>query len=316
MNYSVQILVSTCFYERLDVLLILVEKFHRQDHELVELLWRNGQVVLHSQTQRKQSPATNESKQVQRHDQTMLRNGGSCGNWSHLIQDEDTISWIQYPLDDDSLDKEFGSNLFMEFPPNDPIQPEKPARNYEEGKSVATLQQPVFKHLGTPEFNGNPMPPPKFPAPGSIQQNSIPGKIINFSSFSLPGRNNLGSCKPQLGGKGPGNMAAQGGDSKECSVMTAGLSHCGSNQVVNEADLSLFSSRDNVPRMVSQADGKQTETFEPTVTSSSGGGSGSSFGRTYKQSTDSKSHKRKGREAEESECQSEVLILFLNSRPF
>ncbi|XP_034702447.1 transcription factor PIF4-like [Vitis riparia] len=295
-----------------------------QEHELVELLWRNGQVVLHSQTQRKSGLAPNESKQVQKHDQTMLRNGGSCGNWSNLIQDEESISWIQYPLDD-SLDKEFCSNLFMELPPNDPVQPEKPVRHSEQEKSVPNVvpssQQPIFKHLGSPEFPGNPMPPPKFQVPGSVQQNCSSGgfgKIVNFPNFSFPGRTNLGSSKAQLGGKGSGNMA-QGGDAKEGSVVTVGLSHCGSNQVVNEADLSRFSSsgvgtgclssghvKDNVPRIVSQGDRRQTETLEPTVTSSSGGGSGSSFGRTYKQSTDTNSHKRKGREAEESECQSEA----------
>lgn len=290
---------------------------------------------MHTQTQRKQGFAPNESRQVQKHDQTMIRNGGSYGNWSNLTQDDDTISWIQYPLDD-SLDKEFCSNLFMELQSNDhPVQPEKPVRNSEEGKYipnvVSTSQQPSLNHLGGAEFAGNPMPPPKFQAPaGSVQQNSNPaafGKIVNFSNFSLPGRNSLGSCRPQLEGKGSGNMAqgvVGGGDGKECSIMTAGLSHCGSNQVVNEADFSLFSSsgggvggadrclssgpanKDNVLRMVSQGTGRQTETLEPTVTSSSGGGSGSSFGRTYKQSTDTKSLKRKGREAEESECQSEV----------
>ncbi|RVW31167.1 Transcription factor PIF5 [Vitis vinifera] len=251
-----------------------------QEHELVELLWRNGQVVLHSQTQRKSGLAPNESKQVQKHDQTMLRNGGSCGNWSNLIQDEESISWIQYPLDD-SLDKEFCSNLFMELPPNDPVQPEKPVRHSEQEKSVPSSQQPIFKHLGSPEFPGNPMPPPKFQVPGSVQQNCSSGgfgKIVNFPNFSFPGRSNLGSSKAQLGGKGSGNMA-QGGDAKEVALAP----------VVYLQGMS----RENVMRIVSQGDRRQTETLEPTVTSSSGGGSGSSFGRTYKQSTDTNSHKRK-----------------------
>lgn len=251
----------------------------------MELLWRNGQVVLHSQTQKKPGTAPNQTRPFEKHDQTMLKHGGSCGNWNNLIQEEEeSISWIQCPMED-TLEKELCSNLFIELPPHDPIQSDKLVRHSEEE---------------------NPMPPPKFQVGGSVQHNCCSpggfGKIVNFSNFSLPLKHNLGS---------------RGGDAKEGSVITVGLSHCGSNQVGTEGDLSLFSSsgvgtgclssghvKDNVMGLVSQQDKRQTETLEPTVTSSSGGGSGSSFGRPCKQS----GSKRKGREAEDSECQSEVLL--------
>ncbi|KAK9284423.1 hypothetical protein L1049_023595 [Liquidambar formosana] len=299
------------------------------DHELVELLWRNGQVVLHSQTHRKPGPNPNESRPVQKHDQPTLRGSGSHGYSSNLDQYDETVSWIHYPLED-SLEKEFCSNFFMELPSSDPIEANKPIKQFEDDKLikfsasnstnlVASSQQPVFKHSVGPEFPGNPMPPPRFQIPDSALQNPNSGgfgKVVNFSQFSVGG--DLGSSNGQFRGKEPENVAQ--GEVKECSVMTIGSSHCGSNQVGNELSrvsssncagttgLSSGPVKDNACKIMPQCERGQTEMLEPTGTSSSGG-SGSSFGRTCKQSTGINSHKRKGKYAEDSECQSETAEL-------
>ncbi|OMO68095.1 hypothetical protein COLO4_29895 [Corchorus olitorius] len=107
--------------------------------------------------------------------------------------------------------------------------------------------------------------------------------------------------------------------------MTVGSSYCGSNQVRNDVDfsrgssngfgttttgLSAGTSKDDAGKAIVQNEGAKTETIEPTTVTSSSGGSGSSFDRTGKQSTGAiSSHKRKSRDGEDSECQSEAAEL-------
>ncbi|CAB4304435.1 unnamed protein product [Prunus armeniaca] len=219
------------------------------DHELVELLWRNGQVVLHSQTHRKPSPnPPNEARQVQKQDQQTIRVGGLYGNSSNLTQDEDT------------------EEKFAKFGASDTPH------------LVSTAPQPNVK--------------------------------------SPAGKGDRGSSRGKIGGKESGNLTQ--GEVKECSVMTVGSSYVGSNQVLNDLDVSRASSNcdgttglsvgpfyDNVQKMMPQSETGKTDTLDPTPTSSSGG-SGSSFGRGGKRSNVVNSNKRKGRDAEDSECQSEA----------
>nr|WIE96086.1 basic helix-loop-helix transcription factor [Loropetalum chinense var. rubrum] len=131
------------------------------EHELVELLWRNGQVVMQSQTHRKA----------------------------------------------------------------DPIQSNKPIKQFQNDKSIK-----FSNDIPNPNSAGNPMPPPRFQISDSTLQNPNSGggigKVVNFAKSS--GRvGDLGSCS----GKG---------EVRECSVMTVGSSHCGSNQIGNEGASSLL----------------------------------------------------------------------------
>ncbi|KAJ4980490.1 hypothetical protein NE237_031327 [Protea cynaroides] len=296
------------------------------DQELVELLWRNGQVVLQSRTNRKPCLIANDSKQVQKTDQSILKGPGSFANSSCLIQEDETASWIQYPLED-SLEKEF-SDFFYEFPTTNPSEVYKPVKQFESDKyvkfgvaeenSALRSQQPVFKKSNDPSLSEIPMPPPILQVPASHQQDpnlGEIGRIVNFSHFSKPIKANLGSSKGLIGEQGKENVTrGQVGDS---SAMTIGSSHCSSNHIANEANLSRFSSngvgatrvlpgpvKGDVRKVFTQSDSARIGPLEPTVTSSSGG-SGSSFGRAGKQSTSTPSNKRKGRDADESECQSE-----------
>ncbi|KAM1010609.1 hypothetical protein ACFX2C_046066 [Malus domestica] len=304
------------------------------DHELVELLWRNGQVVLNSQTHRKPSFNPNDqSRQVQKHDQQSIRSGGLYGNSSNLIQDDDTVSLIHYPLED-SFDKEFCSHFFSELPSCDPIELDKPIKQFEGEKVVkfdasdtarlvSNSPRPNGKSSAGVEYPENPMPPPRYQYINSTdQQNQNQGglgKIVNFSQFATPGKVSAGSSRGQLGGKESGNLAQA--EVRECSVMTVGSSYVGSNQVLNDLDVSRASSNcdgttglsaghfyDNVHKIMPQSETGKTDTLDPTLTSSSGG-SGSSFGRGGNQSNVVNSNKRKGREAEDSECQSEAAEL-------
>ncbi|WRX11169.1 Myc-type [Theobroma cacao] len=301
------------------------KKLLGQDNELVELLWQNGQVVLHSQTQRKHV-------QGQKREQPTLRGGATCltyGNSSHLINDDETTSWIQYPLED-SFEKEFCSNFFSELPSSDPLETDdsKPNRQLDQHQpqfvksssaspalhNMTVNSQQLNVSSAVPEFRGNPMPPPKFQFDSAQLNKSSEGlsKVCNFS----PGAEHTG-----VNSSG-GNLIQR--EVKECSGMTVGSSYCGSNQVRNDIDfsrgssngfgttttgLSAGTSKDDAPKAIVQNETGKTETIEPTVTSSSGG-SGSSLDRTCKQSTGViSSHKRKRRDGEDYECQSETAEL-------
>jgi len=148
--------------------------------------------------------------------------------------------------------------------------------------------------------------PPGFLFPESAQQNHDlggPVKVLNFSQ--------LGSSSGQYGGKESDGLMQR--EVRECSVMTVGSSHCDSNQVPNDgvgtSGVSAGPVKGDFQKVIPQSENGKTETLEPTVTSSSGG-SGNSFGRTCRQSTGVNSQKRKERDAEVSECQSEVKLSF------
>ncbi|KAF4373244.1 hypothetical protein G4B88_007257 [Cannabis sativa] len=318
------------------------------DHDLVELLWRNGQVVLQSQTHRKASVGANESRQVQKHDQQAIRNGGPYGNSMNMVQDDDAVPWIHYPLED-AFEKDFCSNFFSELSSCDPIEIDKPIRHVDEERLLSKFGGSDTTHVPSnsqhqnhqklkPSSNGvvpcpenHNMPPPRHNYSNSSvhqkQNLGSLGKVVNFSQFSAMGKCDMRPQQQQQAVKETGNR----GEVRECSAMTVGLSHCGSNQLAAaDLDVSWVSSnngdgnnglsagafKDDVqkilPRTRTSESGK-AETLEPTLTSSSGG-SGSSFGRTCKQSTattsannnNNNNNKRKNRDAEELECQSDA----------
>ncbi|KAG4399827.1 hypothetical protein GLYMA_08G303900v4 [Glycine max] len=276
------------------------------DQELVELLWQNGQVV-HSQTHRK--PVVNSS---------------------NLIQDDETVSWIQYPLED-PLEQEFCSNLLSELAPCE-VESYKQIKPFEEGKFTkldassaphvtVSSQLPTMKSSSFQDFSGIPIPAPRFHVSDSPQKNNnhLGGscKVQNFSHFSAPLNVSSASANVHFGDKITGNMSRN--EIRECSLMTVGSSYCGSNHIPQDPDASRASSngvwtttlsvepeavRDDVPKTIPQKEKGKSEMLEPAVTSSSGG-SGSSLGKTCSLSTRNQGQKRKGIDVEESEEQSE-----------
>lgn len=278
-----------------------------------------------TQTQRKPSLNHNEPRQVQK--QT-LRGSGSCGNSSNLIQDDETVSWIHCPIED-SFEKDFYSHIFSELPPSGPVEVDKHTRQLREEKmvkfdppgAVTSLQHPNVNHSVVSGLQRNAMPPPRFEFHDAAQQSKSLGDLGKVVNFSQSAKGELGPCSGQFDRKLSGNLTQ--GEVRECSMMTVGSSHCGSNQVAYDLDMSRASSsgvgttglspeklKDDVRKVISSSERGKTETIEPTVTSSSGG-SGSSFNRTSKQSTGDNSLKRKSRDAGDSECQSEVIIIII-----
>ena len=93
----------------------------RLQNELVELLWQNGEVVLHSQTNRKQSK------------QATLIQGGD---------DDETVSWIDCPIDE-SFQRELCVNFLSEIPPSLDESSKKPdgEREFKFGESSEVIHQ-------------------------------------------------------------------------------------------------------------------------------------------------------------------------------
>ncbi|KAF9682860.1 hypothetical protein SADUNF_Sadunf05G0152000 [Salix dunnii] len=269
-------------------------------------------VVLHSQALRKPNP------HVQKHDSPTVKGSGSILNSSHLIQDDETVSWIQYPLED-SFEKEFCSNFFSELPPplSDQILEEKSAKF--DASAPSQQQHQLQLNNNKPplvsEFLGNQMLPPRTQV---LEKNhtGVGGfdKAVNanFSQFFAPFKG--GDFRTsQFGGQGSGNSPQ--GEVRECSVVTVGssnqiphdldMSRASSNAIGTSTGFSTGPSMDDSRKIVSQSERGKTETLEATLTSSSGG-SGSSFGRTCKQSAGpNSSQKRKTIDTGDSEYQSE-----------
>ncbi|ESW18289.1 hypothetical protein PHAVU_006G028500 [Phaseolus vulgaris] len=300
------------------------------DQELVELLWQNGQVVLHSQTHRKPVVNSIAPRPLQRAFQSTLRTSEPFGNSSNLIQDDETVSWIQYPLED-PLEQEFCSNLLSELPQCD-VESFKQIKPFEEGRFTkldassaphvtVCSQSPTMKPSSFQEFSGIPIPAPRFHVSDSPQKNNNdlggPCKVQKFSHFSPTF--NVSSALPSAHFRDKITCNMSKNEVRECSLMTVGSSYSGSNHMTQDPDASRASSngvwtttlsvdpeavRDDVPRTIPLSEKGKSEMLEPAATSSSGG-SGSSLGKTCSLSTRNQSQKRKTIDIEESEEHSE-----------
>ncbi|XP_010525635.1 PREDICTED: transcription factor PIF4 isoform X2 [Tarenaya hassleriana] len=208
----------------------------RPDDELVELLWRDGQVVLQSQTQRE--PPVPRHHRHDHHQETLARADGSS-RADAFLDDQETVSWIHCPPDD-PFENEFSSDLFSAIPQ---FCPERPSLG-------AFREGPCKNEVG---LDPRAMPPPKFTFSDT--------KDATFGEFG-----------------------------KESSVMTVGPSHCGSNQLQNDVDVTTATATGlsvgslkgvNGGNYVSTSDrSKNDGTLDPNGTSSSGGSSGCSFKET------------------------------------
>lgn len=125
----------------------------------MELLWQNGQVVVQSQNQQR-PPKRNAlgGGDVVIPSEKDLRSGGQ--EQHHLFMQEDEMSsWLQYPLDDSSFDRDLYSDLLFPAPP-----PPNPINTVAQPRAVAEIRPP---------------PPP-------ITKPDNPPRLQNFMHFSRP----------------------------------------------------------------------------------------------------------------------------------
>ncbi|EOA27177.1 hypothetical protein CARUB_v10023275mg [Capsella rubella] len=131
----------------------------RPQDELVELLWRDGKVVLQSQTHRDQTQT-----QKQDHHEGALRS-------NTFLEDQETVSWIQYPPDEDPFETDdFSSHFFSTV---DSIQ-----RQTSETVKPKPVPDPPQVMAKTKAGSDHPqvMPPPKFRLTDSSSGNMELGK--------------------------------------------------------------------------------------------------------------------------------------------
>nr|AXZ78346.1 PIF4 [Oncidium hybrid cultivar] len=237
------------------------------NNELMELMKRTMHLAMHSQSNCSPLPAIFESKQSQK-PESPLKCGDSVVNSSNFIVSEETASWFQYPLDN-SIEKEF-SEFFYGMPTTEPI---------------CTTKQCNFHSYE------NVMIPPK----SSLDDSSAIVKLRNHRKPVKTGSKSEkrkfceeASCREVVVGMGASS-----------STRKIPSSVCRSNQAQNEVDVSrnlsnVKGAKYSPPK--STFDHFQAKSYEPAISSSSGGS---------KQSKTSHGLKRKGREAEESEGHSE-----------
>lgn len=250
------------------------------DNGLVELLWQNGEVVLHSQTHRKPNQDPMKSKQVNENDQTTSPVVGNL--MTNLIQDDETISWIHCPIDE-AFEKEFCSNFLSENPASTAVQANKHSGSMESEKpfkfSVSDINH-VHQSSQPPTF----APPPRFETFESALQDQSSGHVRRTGNLDFPGK------RPVYNHMGCGEI-------HELSVRTIGSSHCGSNQLassygIGRRTLSAEVNENQTRNVSPRSDNRERETHDQAI-SSSYGGSGNSFWKTDKQSNDTNRHKRK-----------------------
>nr|UOF76177.1 phytochrome interaction factor 1 [Fraxinus mandshurica] len=94
------------------------------DEEVMELLWQNGQVVVHSQNQRPgkkiqfEGGADREAAEQSTIRATRPKGGGEEIASQHLFMQEDEMApWLQYPLDDSSFERDLYADLLYSTPP-------------------------------------------------------------------------------------------------------------------------------------------------------------------------------------------------------
>jgi len=295
------------------IIILYLVNLHRLDHELVELLWQNGQVVMHSQANRKLPGNSSNLRQMQK---TTLRTS------EPNLDQEEAAPWIQYPLDD-PLEQGLCSNLLSELPP--PCEVEsyyKPIRELEEEK---------FANIFSPSpSQENLMSAPGLHVPDSSQKINDFGasrKVLNFPHFSAPRNVSSPSQKTAV------NLSQS--VAREHSVITVGSSHCSSNHIPQDQGVNRVSSSgvwatttnnttlsaepdavDCIQRPAPRNERGKSEMIEPTVTSSSGGCGNTGIGRTCSLSTREHGRKRKGTEEEALEEQSEVIYSSSSSFSF
>lgn len=255
----------------------------RGEEEIMELLWQNGQVVMQSQNQRpsKKSTFGSGGSEVVIPAEREIRSSGE--EQQHLFMQEDEMaSWLQYPLDDSSFDRDFYADLLYSAPP-----PPTPIATTTPPRQVSEIRQPPV--------------PPRPPIPSPVIKPDNPPRLQNFVHFSrLPSR-----PRTEL--------------TPTPSVTTARES-----TVVESNETSMLAPESRVSRTVADsrpqvnvesrtgtAGGTSAKTGELAAGTSSGG-SGASFTASeprpppQRPPPPAEDRKRKAREADDNECQSEV----------
>ncbi|XP_042463199.1 transcription factor PIF4-like isoform X2 [Zingiber officinale] len=182
-----------------------------QNTELVELLWQDGHLVMHSHNNRKISMSGSEFKPIQEHEEDSM----------NLIQDEETVSWLQNPVENLS-EKEFCPEFFSEMADTNAICPEKINTAARDGNGFASSAP---EHSAQHEGN---MLPPK---PGYKQESSCKnGSGLNCFHFPE-------LLRQKSSEKGSIGLSTVGSQMSTTPMTGIGSNTDGSSQIHGQGDL-------------------------------------------------------------------------------
>ncbi|KAK6940567.1 Myc-type, basic helix-loop-helix (bHLH) domain [Dillenia turbinata] len=276
------------------------------EDDIMELLWQNGQVVMQSQNARsfKKSPhkLPLDNSLISPEQQLptpairppSTAAAGAVQPESQLFMQEDEMaSWLHYPLDDTSFDRDFCSDFLYPTP--------------EVAATTATAPPPRISPIPVP----TPSPPrPPIPPRRSETDNSSAAKFHNFVHFSRPKVRTeyelSNSCKAARESTvvDSSETPAVGIESRvsQVAISTA--------QAATQGTAACGGDRSAAP----VGGGKDMVTCELTVTSSPGGSSASASAEpaTVRAAVRAEDRKRKGRDSEDAgDCHGELLVTVL-----
>ncbi|KAF8392072.1 hypothetical protein HHK36_022413 [Tetracentron sinense] len=260
------------------------------EDELVELLWQNGQVVMQSQNQRsfkkcsQKFPAEDAVIPAEVSTAMEARAFADVNEEAAnqlFIQEDEMASWLHYPADD-SFERDFCTDLLYPSPPG----------NYASSCRSSLVQEDRRSEEKSPAISRPPIPPTRRMELDSSM------KIHNFKHFSRP--KSKTESGPSISDKAVRESTVV--DSSETPVFRPG-SVGKSPMAVSGGNLRYGSMNGDAGAagMV-----REFAASEPAVMSSSGGsGARASFSAEPSLKPPADDKKRKAREADYNDCQSE-----------
>lgn len=271
--------------------------YRDDEEEVMELLWQNGQVVAHSQSQRSHRKShTNGAAgplEIRSGDETVVNATESAAAANQLfIHEDEMASWLHYPLEDyNSFDRDFYADLLC----TNPVA----------SAAAGAVTPPPRQAAPVAVAPKPPVPPPKKRTEPAFVEPTQSVRHQNFSFLSRPKGKKVIESVPSSS-----NKESTVVDSTDTPFTTALESR------VSEANIGCSFTNTNTNTNTN------TSLCELTVSSSPGGSgasvSGASIEPIHKLTNSTAvvaalapedDRKRKGREADDSECQSEVSIL-------
>lgn len=271
----------------------------------MELLWQNGPVVVQSQNQRSTRKAQfgggSGGEAVIPTEVREIRSSGeeqTAAAKNLFIQEDEMSSWLQYPLDDSSFDRDLYADLLYSTPPP---PPPAPVTKVAPPRAAAEIRPPPM-----PTRPPIPTPPRKLRASSALQ---------NFVHLSRMSR----ARNETISGPSSSSKAAV----RESTVVESNETPMvGSKYRVSQAaakstaqDFGRNILRGTATACTTAARESETGTCDLTLISSPGG-SGASVSASpeppppHQNPPPAEDQKRKGREAEENDYRNEVIISF------
>ncbi|KAI3806123.1 hypothetical protein L1987_22015 [Smallanthus sonchifolius] len=270
------------------------------DEDIMELLWQNGQVVMQSQNQR--SGGNKRSEMMPSTAGREIRSGvmeDDTTPCNLFMQEDEMVSWLHYPSDDNNLDMYLHNNDIM----------------YPGLSSSASVIIPASSSQPPPPPVVNaPSPRPPIPPSKRVDEEPSQTKTANFLHFSRTNKGNLTGSAPSSSNKASQAMTlstvVESNDRPANEPPQSRASRVtDSTALVSGANIGFRGSMSSFGAAGTSSAGREPETYDLSASSSPGtGGSGASASvepSSQKPPPATEDRKRKGIDTDDTECYSE-----------